>query len=252
MSREENNAYKVLSQLLEIQRDDETLSQLAELCRRVDRGDTVVLDKMTNQIAKESLSIIFALLNMKEKHGFTKSKKTCSFVQLFGKLLPSHLDSALELDREDWLKQRTANPVKTSETRDMIARAQSEFSSSFKSSGTLGMKQNAPSQSAKPISTTTVLEEDDEEDLFGPSIATPASSDIAPAKRKADDWKRAEERALKKTNDSSSSSIRREDWMVDLPELGLRPSLSTLTDRKFSSRSTPLQDQDRTSWTRKS
>jgi hypothetical protein len=251
MSREENNAYKVLSQLLEIQRDDETLSQLAELCRRVDRGDTVVLDNMTNQIAKESLSVIFALLNMKEKHGFTKSKKTCSFVQLFGKLLPSHLDSTLELDREDWLKQRTANPVKTSETRDMIARAQSEFSTSFKASGTLGMKQNAPSQSTKPISTTTVLEDDDE-DMFGPSIAPPTSSDIAPAKRKADDWKRAEERALKKTNDSSSSSIRREDWMVDLPELGLRPSLSTLTDRKFSSRSTPLQDQDRTSWTRKS
>jgi hypothetical protein len=281
-SKEEQNALQVASQFFKIHSDKETLTQFAQLCRNVDRGDLVVLDGMTNVLAKESIRVIFALLNMKEcsskrlsrdvtkgkvfKEGFMKTKRTCSFVGLFKEFIPSTANpqtdqssgesrSALELDRSEWLEKRIIAPVRASEMSELVERAKSQNAMSFQAGGSLGINRSQSSSSNSsqigPSLRETVsvhVDDDDDDDMFGPALNQSSAQRNQESRKldRSEEWKKAEERGKQKQ--SVDSSLRREDWMVELPQLGLRPSLATLTDRKFSSRSEPLREQDRSLW----
>eukprot|EP00475_Leptophrys_vorax_P045517 TRINITY_DN9472_c0_g1_i1.p1 TRINITY_DN9472_c0_g1~~TRINITY_DN9472_c0_g1_i1.p1 ORF type:complete len:249 (+),score=49.67 TRINITY_DN9472_c0_g1_i1:203-949(+) len=160
---------------------------------------------------------------------------------------------SLELDREDWLKQRTQVPVGNG-ALDSALRHIQQNPFEFSEAGKLGT--TTPSLRDRPVVTPARVINDDDE-AFGPSLVPEVSSGsklptASGSRSRKDEWDRVrnkqEQQQSQPANDQAQA-VQREEWMTSLPHLGMRPSLDVLTNRKFSTKITePVREEDRKGW----
>jgi hypothetical protein len=306
-----------VKQLFQIHPDAESKKQFQQLCLRIDRGDVVVLDEITDKLVKESIQVLFSVLQMKHytslkklikktgaqhlehsgsfQNGYVKSKHTPVLEDLFSGILPSFKDVfleshkpslkvekksspttkekeertiSLEMDRDEWLKQRTQAPIGRNAMDSALKHLQrNPFE--FSEAGTLGSTPGAGTRASDNQAVGPMLpsvppvhgDNVDEDEAFGPSFAPDAdlhssfqpTSTTSAAQSRKQEWDRIRNKSPQEFSSSDSSSVskktEREEWMTALPQLGMRPTLDTITNRKFSKKITePVREEDRKGW----